>query len=230
MKVLIVGCERSGTTAIAKLLSESTGSSLLNDPSDSWYIYPLVNMIGLKGFTLSLINRIWKHDIVKIPGFATILFQVRKIHFKKFKVIYIVRDPLDTVAAIKERLNQDYNGLYLNLHYLNIKGKGELENILSRWAVYLKKALEYKERYPNDLMFLKYEDFVEKKDDTIKLVAEFCKLNYDLNKIEHLKNKQINKSWSKEIKGPGRFKNDLTTEEINYINNAAKELIKEFSY
>jgi hypothetical protein len=230
MKVLIVGCERSGTTVIAKLLSESTNTSLLNDPSDSWYIYPLINIIGIKGFTFNLILRLWRYDIVKIPGFATILNHVRRVHLKKYKVIYVVRDPRDTVAAIKERLNEDYNGLYLNIHYLGKKGGGTIDNILNRWIIYLNRAKNYKKKYPKDIMFVKYEDFLKDKEITIKTIADFCKLNCDLGKIDKLKDRQINKSWSNVIKGSNRYKTDLNSDEINFINENAKELLLEFNY
>ena len=122
MKLLVFGCERSGTTAIAKLISKGSGASFLNDPEDSWYIYPLVNIIGIRGFTLNLIIRLWKYKVVKIPGFVTILEQLRKVHPFKFKVVYIVREPKDNYAAIKERLNGS-----------RFKGKSGVSGGLQRW-------------------------------------------------------------------------------------------------
>ena len=156
MKLLVVGCERSGTTAIAKLISEGCGVSLLNDPEDSWYIYPLVNIIGLRGFTLSLIIRLWKYNVVKIPGFVTVLNQLRKVHPFKFKVVYVVREPKDNYAAIKERLNENLNGLYLNIHYLRIKGNSIPENIALRWMTFLECSNSYKKSFPDDILFVKY--------------------------------------------------------------------------
>src|SRR5690606_3456827 len=113
MKLLIVGCERSGTTAIAKLLSKGSKLSLLNDPPESWYIYPLIKIVGIRGFSIKLLFQIWNHKIVKVPGFAAILPELRKVHPKPFKIVYMVRDPRDNFSAIKERLSQDLNGLYL---------------------------------------------------------------------------------------------------------------------
>ena len=87
MKLCVVGCERSGTSAISTLISISSGLSLLDDPPISWYIYPLVHLHG-RGFPLKLLINIQRYNIVKIPGFATILTELKKIQFGKFKVIY----------------------------------------------------------------------------------------------------------------------------------------------
>ncbi|GAB5564463.1 MAG: hypothetical protein Wins2KO_15260 [Winogradskyella sp.] len=230
MKVLIVGCERSGTTVISKLLSTASNSSFLNDPKDSWYIYPLVNIVGVRGFTLSLISRLWRYDIVKVPGFATILNELRRVHFRRYKVIYVVRDPRDNIAAIKERLKKDLNGLYLNVHFLQKSGSSITENILLRWLSYLRKAREYEKKYPNDIIFVKYEDFLKDKIGTVKLIAEFCNLKFKEELIEEIKDEQINKFWSSQIKGAKRYLTELNTEEIDYINKIAENEIREFNY
>ena len=199
MKLLVVGCERSGTTAIAKLISKGSGASFLNDPEDSWYIYPLVNIIGIRGFTLNLIIRLWKYKVVKIPGFVTILEQLRKVHPFKFKVVYIVREPKDNYAAIKERLNESLNGLYVNIHYLRITGKSIPENIAHRWMTFLECANTYKKSFPEDLIFIKYEDFYKDKLKVLRDISDFAKLDFKEENVIHLIDTQINKGWSTKI-------------------------------
>lgn len=230
MKLLIVGCERSGTTVISSLISEGSGLSYLNDPPDSWYIYPLVKMVGIKGFTLSLIYRLWKYSIVKIPGFATILSQLKIIHPFGFKVVYIVRDPRDTFAAIKERLELDLNGLYVNIHYLNKKGNSICENIGIKWSTYLKSAKSFEKKYPNDILFIKYEDFLNDKIEVLKTISTFASIKMNYTLIENKIDVQANKSWSSKIKGAKRYLNDLDQSEIDTIERITRKGIEEFNY
>lgn len=229
MKILIVGCERSGTTIVANLLAKSSGLSFLNDPKESWYIYPLVRVIGLRGMPISFVFKLWKYSIVKVPGFASILSHLRKVQITPFKVIYMVRDPRDNYAAIKERLKEDLNGLYLNINFLNLKGKNQCENVALRWNAYLNTALLYEEKYGN-IKFVKYEDFLVNKLETITDIASFCKISIDTNLIVNDLNKQINKSWSNEIKGDRRYLIDLDKSEIDIICGITKDNMKKFNY
>lgn len=229
MKILICGCERSGTTVIAKLLSKSSGLNLLNDPKESWYIYPLVRVMGLKAMPLTFLFKLWKYDIVKVPGFASILPQLKKLHIIPFKVIYMVRDPRDNYAAIKERLNEDLNGLYLNIDFLGLKGKQPSENISLRWNSFLNTALRYDQDYGN-IFFLKYEDFLEDKLAKIEELAKFCNIKIDSSKIVNDLDKQINKAWSETIKGKNRYINELSKEEIQSITYITKENMNHFNY
>lgn len=230
MKLLIIGCERSGTTAIAQLISKGSKLSLLNDPPESWYIYPLINIVGIRGFSMNLIFKIWKYKIVKVPGFATILPELRKVHPKPFKIIYMVRDPRDNFSAIKERLVQDMNGLYLNVHFLNIKGKNVCENIAYRWNKYLDLSQEYAVKHKNEILFVRYEDFLKDKETVLKQIAKFglIKLNTDL--ISNDLDKQINKGWSNVISGSERYKKDLTFDEIQTIERITKNNMKKYNY
>lgn len=230
MKLLIVGCERSGTTAIAKLLSKGSKLSLLNDPPESWYIYPLINIVGIRGFSFKLLLQIWKHKIVKVPGFATILPELRKVHPKSFKIVYMVRDPRDNFSAIKERLSHDLNGLYLNVHFLNINGKSVCENISYRWNTYLNLAQDYSIKYRNDVLFVRYEDFLIDKVSVLNEIAEFSSISIDLNLIINDLDKQISKGWSKKIGGSKRYKKDLTIEEIDIVEKITKKNMIKFNY
>ncbi|WP_228851063.1 sulfotransferase family protein [Aegicerativicinus sediminis] len=230
MKLLIVGCERSGTTIISKLLSQGSGANLLNDPIESWYLYPLIRVIGIRGFSLSMVFKLWKYKIVKVPGFATILPELRKIHPLPYKIVYIVRDPRDNYSAIKERLSQDLNGLYLNIHYLNKKGKSICENISYRWDSYLQFAMDYSNNYKEDILFVRYEDFLKDKIKILQKIAVFSKLNFNSNMITNDLDKQINKSWSNKIYGAGRYKNELTDDEIETVERITIEKMKRFNY
>lgn len=230
MKVLVVGLERSGTTVIAKLLAKQTGLSLLNDPRDSWYIYPLVRVIGIRGFTYSIVRRIYKYNIVKVPGFASILFSLRRIHILPFKVVYVVRDPRDSYAAIKERLSIDLSGLYLNIEWLGRSGKVPEENIAYRWKEYLNCALKYQGKYPNDIMFIRYEDFLVNKAEYIRRISEYIGSPIISELTELDLNMQVNKGWSDTIKGSTRYLSDLTEREISVIEGITYKEMKRFNY
>jgi hypothetical protein len=229
MKILITGCERSGTTIIATLLSKSSGLKLLNDPKESWYIYPLVKTMGLRGMPISFIFKLWRFPLVKVPGFATILPQLRKMQINKFKVIYLVRDPRDNYAAIKERLNEDLNGLFLNINFLNLKGKNQCENIALRWNAYLNCVKDYNDNY-GDVLFVKYEDFLEDKLQMLENIASFCDIKINSAAIIGDLDKQINKSWSSKIKGKSRYIDDLNSDEIETVTSITQKNMKLFNY
>ena len=229
MKVLIVGCERSGTSAISNLLSKTSRLSLLDDPRYSWYLYPLIN-VNKSFFSWKLIFDINRYDIVKVPGFATILPYLNKRSFQKFKIVYIVRDPRDNVSALKERLNLNFNGLLLNIEWLNAQPKTLVESLALRWKLYLDKALAFQEVYSDRIMFVRYEDFTEDKLATIFNLCQFLNLNFDAKLIQGSLNRQFRKSWSSKIKGKGRYINDLSKEETELIENICCQHMLNFNY
>ena len=171
-----------------------------------------------------------KYELVKIPGFATILPEIRKVHPKGFKVIYVVRDPRDVYAAIKERLVEDLNGLYLNTHFLNVKGNSICENIANRWIKYLECYLNFQKDNPKQIIFIRYEDFLVDKEKVLKQLADFTNIQIDLELVKEHMHFQANKSWSKTIKGSGRYLQDLSKEEIKTINEITEKGINEFQY
>ncbi len=229
MDICVVGCERSGTSAISSLIAESNKLSFLDDPEYTWYLYPLIN-VHPEIVSLKLIEDINRHQIVKVPGFATILPYLRKNNYSDFKTIYVVRDPRDNIASLIERMRQSYTGLFVSVDWLGIKPHNPLEALAYRWKRYLDIAIEYHEKNPDDILFVKYEDFLENKSEVIKMLSSFCGYQPDINIIEQLKDRQFRKSWSDTIAGAKRYEKELSADQINLISSICAEYIKYFKY
>lgn len=229
MIVLIVGCERSGTSAISNLLSIGSRSTLLDDPPESWYYYPMVYFTGRK-LPLSFMFKLYKNSIVKIPGFATILPQLKTQYWGSFKIVYVVRDPRNTISSIKERLDQHHNGLYTNVHWLGLKPKDEFESLVQRWKKYVELAIDYSKQNKKQVLFLRYEDFILDKIGTLNKIASFCGITFSESLVIDKLDKQYRKSWSSKIAEEDRYKRDLSELEISIIENQCNRLMKKFKY
>ncbi|MFW5983542.1 MAG: sulfotransferase family protein [bacterium] len=229
MSLLIVGSERSGTSAITTLLSIAADKKALDDPVYTWYLTPYIRM-QRKVFSFRLFWDLNKYSIIKMPGFAIILFYLKKMIIREFKVVYIVRDPRDNVCSVIERLNNGINGLYLNIHYLGGEFDNFEETIAFKWNMYINEGLKFQKRYPKRIMFIKYEDFVNDKTGTIKRIGDFSKLKTDIQKIETLVDNQYRKAWSNKIGGKERYKKELSEEQINRIENICGENMRKFGY
>ncbi len=228
MKICVVGCERSGTTAISKLLSIGSGLSLLDDPPESWYVYPLIYMTGC-GMTLPLWWKLRTYSIVKVPGFATILPYLRTRFVGKFYTIYCVRDPRDVVAAVFERLKNSYSSLFTDVTWMGIRVKNQVEALAWRWRKYLESTMLYEKKY-NRVLYIKYENFFVDKLGVLTKCAKETGIQFNPDKAKPYLDIQLNKSWDNEIKGLNRWQSDLTQEYIDLIVEICEDLMHYWNY
>ncbi len=228
MKTLIVGCERSGTSAVSSLLHLATGKSILDDPEEYWTKYPDIYANNEK-FSVNQWLKLKVNNIVKIPGFATILTNLSRMHLGNFKTYYIVRDPRDNVAALLERVNQGNAELFLNTEWLNIKMDNAVEKLAMRWRRYLELAMAY-QKNDGDIVFVRYEDFFDNKINTIKKISKQLNFSFDEKKIFDKIENQFRKSWDNRIRGPGRWKTDLSASEVNKIDKICGKLMRIWDY
>lgn len=226
MKVLIVGCERSGTSVISNLLSLSSGLSILDDPPESWYYYPLLYQ-GLSHISPKLLYKLYKYKIVKIPGFATILPYLKKVHLSSYTIVYVIRDPRDVTASILERLSNDYNGLFINISWMSLQPNNLIESLSMRWRQYMIEAEKYSQNNKN-IIFVKYEDFQADKLDFMLNLGERLDIKMDKDLISNKLDMQYRKSWSGKISGAKRYTNDLSVKDIQVIENICKNHIEKY--
>ncbi len=186
--ILVLGNEKSGTTAIAALLGYSSGLSVSLD-------IPRLEDLALKNrlFTgkmspleLVLNNRLdFSRDIVKEPILTFFLPEL--IHlFPRSKIIFVVRDPRENIRSILDRcgIPGDRDNLgeeevrHVILGWRRVLegewiGEGEcyIEILASRWNVATDQYFQNQER----LILVKYEDFIKNK------VGEIARLTKKLN-------------------------------------------------
>lgn len=213
-KIIVLGNQKSGTSAIAHLLAEY---GQLNKTID---IPNLLNNNKLKDGILE--SKYFSNTLIKEP---TLTFFYEDL-LKKYPIanyIFIVRHPLDNIRSILDRVNIAPDKLPLSTEYvknsnikdawkdicldsLNINEYNTLtENLVHRWRRAVKTYLENKQNF----YLVKYEDFNNDKIKTIKNLGSKIGISEkaDISNIINLqfqpkgsnREKNINELFSKQI-------------------------------
>tara|TARA_R100000027_G_scaffold38198_1_gene28153 strand:+ start:2647 stop:3417 length:771 start_codon:yes stop_codon:yes gene_type:complete len=103
--VVVLGNQKSGTTAIACLIAKASDSSLTND---FLFRYPFSERRILKGENSlsSFVKRhpsCWAKDIVKEPGLSFHIPEI-KDSFRSKRIVFVLRDPIENTRSILNRL------------------------------------------------------------------------------------------------------------------------------
>ena len=179
--VYILGKEKSGTTAIARLLAVYTNKSLTSDIPPIWG-EPELNLFKQNESYSDFVQQNKQYfcsDIIKEPG-LTFIFPQIKASFPYAKFIMIIRDPRDNIRSIFNRLGIDGTSVELQLdkipkdwqhvisnHCFDIEGD-IIERASKRWNMAVNIYLKNR----NDFILVRYEDFVKDKLQSIRLLSE----------------------------------------------------------
>lgn len=188
--VIITGMQKSGTTAIAKLLGLAVDQNVCSDPFHKLYEMNFSSRDDLFAGRLSLgafwriHRRILSGPIVKDADFASFLPQIRSL-FQAAQFVYIVRDPRDTIRSILNRLGLQGNAertlpgiLWGNWQNLlsgrspEIPGENYVDILAWRWRVSAEAYFGFREH----CILVRYEDF--KKDKAAEIFRLARKLGY----------------------------------------------------
>jgi hypothetical protein len=183
--ILILGNQKSGTSAIAALLASATGYQATIDIRGIYE--PIQTRIHSR--TLSFAEFVKKNkvdfskEIIKEPC-LTLLFDDLAAYFRHPKFVFIVRDPRDNIRSILNRLNLPGNlenenqhpqyvdispewKLVVNGRWLGLSGENYIELLSERWnlmsQIYLKNA--------PTIEMIRYEDFLKNKRQSIENLA-----------------------------------------------------------
>lgn len=183
--IIIIGHQKSGTTAIAQLLGKATGKSVSIDPfyrtSNKQIQLPSVysNKKNL-GAYISKNGYLFSEDIIKDPEFS-FFYPELKLLYPNSKFVFILRNPFDNIKSIFDRLkipgdikDFDENNFpevtktwdwrtILNGELTQIKGKDIVETLALRWVYSTKVYLGNQQ----DFLLVKYEDFRKNKIESI---------------------------------------------------------------
>ena len=187
--IFILGNQKSGTSAIAMLLAISTGQSVVIDlPGMYQPVQTAIHSGEIKFDDFVRSNRFdFSRNIIKEPC-LTFLYSEVKRFFSQAQFVIIVRDPRDNIRSILNRLEMrgDLENidnlmnpnispewqLVLDGRWLGLQGKTYIEMLSARWNnavdVYLKQA--------NEMILVRYEDFLIDKVGTIERLAQQLKL------------------------------------------------------
>ena len=202
--VLIIGNQKSGTSAIAALLGALTKEKTSID-------------LILSGFKPSLLTQ-WKKGnistsrfikyhisdfaskIIKEPHLSVFYKEISS-YYNECQIVMVVRNPFDNIRSILDRLNikgnmesldhNEYKKVFHSWKLLFdnswIGGEREqyIEVLAERWNIITTTFLENKD----NIILIKYEDFINNKELTIDKLAKTLNIEAK-SKISHLVNKQ----------------------------------------
>jgi hypothetical protein len=72
---------------------------------------------------------------------------------------------------------------------LKIHACASLQNGFQLWCDYVERAFSYQSNISNDMLTLKYEDFLVDPTDCLHRLCDFCNIRPDSRKIEDLSGK-----------------------------------------
>jgi len=184
--VIVLGKEKSGTTAIAALLAQHTGSTVTLDiPALFGKRMGAIRSGRTDLAELVRRNRLdFSRGIIKQPSMTWIYPQVRTV-FSQARYLMIVRDPRDNIRSVLNRLDLpgDLDDLdeerFARLpaawswHFespgiLGLRGGNYIELAAERWNLAADTYLNHRD----EMLLIRYEDFLVNKAGCIKRCAE----------------------------------------------------------
>ena len=237
--IIVLGNEKSGTTIIAALLAKISGYSVALDIPGTWE--PVQSKLKTGKIPLDEViqnNKVhFSKDIIKEPV-LTFEYEKLKERFPQAKFVLILRDPRDNIRSILNRLKlpgdleeltplyQEKVGALWNVYKTVVYNQWQgvpynhyIESMAGRWNlcadVYLNNS--------NDVLLIKYEDFLKDKVKSLENLAK--KLNLPQNfSIENEVDKQYQPKGNKRVDTKEFFgKNlskisDITSEKMRKVN------------
>jgi len=195
VKLIVLGHQKSGTTAIAALLARISDSTMSNDPlfMIDQGAGEVVDKLISSGHHLKTLcgmyPDLFTKKIIKDPDFIFIFPSLKKVYIDA-RFLFVVRDPRDTIRSICNRLRVPgtekikklkYNDMYMGNHHWELILSGELpaqkntgnkhtnyiQNLANRWNM----AVEIYLNNIDDMILIKYEDFSQNKEKIITKLA-----------------------------------------------------------
>lgn len=186
--VIVLGNQKSGTTAIAVLLAGLADCSVT---LDIFFRFRRPVLRNLLCGAWSLEDFIRKYPfwfstkIIKEPS-LTFFYDDLRACFPNARFVFIIRDPRDNIRSILDRLKIPGNLSRLHDHHLasfprnkgwrlildgtlfKTAGETYIDTLARRWSCTAELAFENRE----NLVLVRYEDFVTRKVETITELAE----------------------------------------------------------
>lgn len=181
--IIILGNQKSGTTAIASLLADYGNMAKTLDIPELWACEQ-----GLHAGTISFRSFVESHperfstQVVKEPC-LTFLFEQCFGVYPLSPYIFIIRHPVDNIRSILDRLKipcdrdsvnlSDYEmnetwSYVMNGKLLNIGHEHYIARLAMRWVAASEVFLKHKDK----MLLVRYEDFIENKFACIQRIAE----------------------------------------------------------
>ena len=192
--ILVFGCQKSGTSAIASLMAEAGGLSSTVDIPALWRT-PVRDVMEGKRRVEDLLDHhraYFSRGLIKEPGLTLIMPEIVSAMGAR-KVVFVVRDPYDTVRSILQRRNvpgnldgltgdlerrlnkahwhwtYDWPHRYRPTKPLCFENRHYVEGLAAMWQ-WSVEAFQKTVAAGHDVEVVRYEDFLGNKQGTIEAV------------------------------------------------------------
>lgn len=237
--IIILGNQKSGTSAIAWLVSQSMQKSLTLDVTRAienplWQREIIDSTLDLRKW-LNKYSYEFSRDVIKEPSLTLFAKQLAE-HFPNAKFVFIVRDPRDNIRSILNRINvrgdlvgwpdlshlgsaEDAWNMTLRTDWLgDSSSTGCIESLAFRWNYCCEQYLSVK----NEATLIRYEDFRDNKlgiiDTLVKELDEVVVQDISSKVDTQLQSKgNNNQSWQ-------AFYGDKNLEIINRMTKSFRVL------
>src|SRR3990172_3865722 len=181
-RIIVLGNQKSGTTAIASLLADYGGLSKTIDIPELWKMERDIHAgkLSIEAFIASNSHR-FSSELVKEPCLTFLYDELVKI-FPDTRYVFVIRHPADNIRSILDRFNVPCNldqaeidipehmvgwrnlfdGSLLKIHH-----KHYVARLAMRWVISTEIYLKNKDK----IFLIRYEDFMQDKYGCIKRAA-----------------------------------------------------------
>lgn len=183
--IIILGNQKSGTTAIAALLAEMTGLSVTLDLKKE-FRNPVIDRLKTGELSMNEFVRANKldfsRDIIKEPNLSPFYRELAE-RFPASRFVMVTRDPRDNVRSILNRLRIPGNlpditdehrsgitrawGLVIDGRWLGLKGANYIDMLAARWNYIADLYLRHADR----MVLIRYEEFSKDKTGALDRLA-----------------------------------------------------------
>jgi len=239
--IVLLGNQKSGTSAIVHLLGKASSKSYTCDIEESMYDQKYNDLLFNKEIPFSdyILNKAFKSfnkKIIKEPS-LTSFYNELKDFYPKAQFVFIVRNPKDNIRSILNRVNLDgktnnveiikNSDTILNAwkeiitsNNIGIYSENYIESLALRWNKFSKIYFQSKDNFS----LIKYEDFLKNKKEFIENLCNHLGLDVkydiitDVDKHYQPKGETINANLF--------FSND----NLNIIEETCYKYMSEFNY
>lgn len=252
--IIIGGCHRSGTTLVRYILDAHSKihcapevkffrdlyGDYTKDDLNHIRFFSTARQMGLdEDELLSIFGKAFlvSHDLAakkqgkkrwadKNPENVLYLKQWQLLLNGRFQFIHLVRHPLDTLASLIEAgfpktVPSDFEGKVDVYRKLTIAG------------------VEFSRLYPEKSFLVRYEDLVENPSTVISKLMDYLGEKYEPSMIDSfnpperqggLEDPKILATGSIHLKSIGRWKADLSPQQVDFVCNRCQDLFSRFNY
>ena len=204
--IFIIGMPRSGTSLIEQVLSShekvvgageltflaeaiykefSYGKKIKKNNTNNDFCFDLISnktLNNVKNYYLDRINKL-NFSEEYIVDKAPLNFRWAGFIKKIFPNSYIINSNRDPMDVCWSNYQQNYSSSNLAFAY-NLKNLADFYNLYSEYMIFWKKNLNEK-----DILNIKYENFTQNFEDSLKKLLDFCNLDWSAKCFEFYKNK-----------------------------------------